>query len=107
MLTSCRVRLKSSSVGASRYSVPFPQMLQDVFTCTRKQAASLTPALADSAAPTVLSPLCPGKAQPALGPGEGAGVWGLEGTPSGLLVPSPHRPPGRGYLVSEEVPQQQ
>lgn len=91
-LTSCRARLKSSSVGACRYSVLFPQMLQDVFTCTRKQAASLTPALADSAAPTVLSPLCPGKAQLALGPGEGAGVWGLEGTPAVCLSP-PHTGP--------------
>ena len=72
-LTSCGVRLKSSSVGARRYSVLFPQMLQDVFTCMRKQATSLTPALADSAARTVLSPLCPRKAQPALGPGKELG----------------------------------
>ena len=55
------------------------------------------------------SPLSPLPKEGPAGPGprEGAGVRGLEGTPSGLLVPSPHQPPGRGYLVSEEVPQQQ
>lgn len=34
-LTSCGARVRSSSVGACRYSVLFPQMLQDVFTCSR------------------------------------------------------------------------
>ena len=84
-LTSCGARLKSSSIGERRYSVLFPQTLQDVFTCTGMHTIASHTALANSASRCSLLFLF--RRRPT-GPGFGRRSWGLRtwDTPRGMPV---------------------